>query len=393
MAGGLRETMAEFVERRRREVENFGQQAEAAAREAYGKAIRTGEDLSLPTQGDVMRYGANLLGGGSGGRADAGGAGVAGPPAPAARSATSPDGEAGGSWFDRSPMAKAAGGEAARQVGNAVGLGRGGVHAVEGLAEGTAFLARLANPLDALFSPLEETAPAQVVGAGGRVVDYVTKGVADPMGVVHDVQAKALQMDRDLNPAATPAASTFGGELRRNFDIGQNQGEAAFDVGSWALGGPLAKGARELGVVSKAARAEKYLPHFSPAGAAYLAEPYPASGWGHHFIPRSYEFPSMFGGGSLPRAYSDGPFNRLAPEGMTRGDFYERHFRVDPDFYGTKLPARVGGERWRGKALGLEKYGLPGRLYYGSPAPLKARVGGLTSAAGSVIYDASKPDQ
>ena len=121
MAGGLRETMAEFVERRRREVENFGQQAEAAAREAYGKAIRTGEDLSLPTQGDVMRYGANLLGGGSGGRADAGGAGVAGPPAPAARSATSPDGEAGGSWFDRSPMAKAAGGEAALQVGNAVG--------------------------------------------------------------------------------------------------------------------------------------------------------------------------------------------------------------------------------------------------------------------------------
>ena len=101
----------------------------------------------------------------------------------------------------------------------------------------------------------------------------------------------------------------------------------------------------------------------------------------------------MFGGGSLPRAYSDGPFNRLAPEGMTRGDFYERHFRVDPDFYGTKLPARVGGERWRGKALGLEKYGLPGRLYYGSPAPLKARVGGLTSAAGSVIYDASEPDQ
>ena len=101
----------------------------------------------------------------------------------------------------------------------------------------------------------------------------------------------------------------------------------------------------------------------------------------------------MFGGGSLPRSYSDGPFNRLAPEGMTCGDFYERHFRVDPDFYGTRLPARVGGERWSGRALGLEKYGPPGRLWYGSPAPLKARIGGLGSGAGSAIYDSPETDQ
>jgi hypothetical protein len=98
----------------------------------------------------------------------------------------------------------------------------------------------------------------------------------------------------------------------------------------------------------------------------------------------------ILGGEPLPRAYSDGPFNRLAPQGMTRGDFYERHFQVDPDFHGSKLPARVGGGSWSGHALRLEKYDLPGRLWYGSPAPLKARVGGLGAAGGSLIYDGSE---
>jgi hypothetical protein len=104
---------------------------------------------------------------------------------------------------------------------------------------------------------------------------------------VRDVEAKAHQMRIDLDPSATPAAPTFAGELLRNFDIGANQGELAFDVGSLAVGGPLAKGMKELGAVSKAARAEKYMPHFSPAGAAYLAEPgsnsrqYSAAGRSH----------------------------------------------------------------------------------------------------------------
>src|SRR3546814_5444958 len=59
--GGLRETMAEFVKRRQREVENFGQEAEAAARDAYGRATRAGEDLILRTPSEVMRCGAGLV--------------------------------------------------------------------------------------------------------------------------------------------------------------------------------------------------------------------------------------------------------------------------------------------------------------------------------------------
>jgi hypothetical protein len=36
--------------------------------------------------------------------------------------------------------------------------------------------------------------------------------------------------------------------------------------------------------------------------------------------------------------------------------------------------------------LGLKKYGLGGRLWHGSPPPLKARAGGLSSSAGAVMY-------
>jgi len=125
---------------------------------------------------------------------------------------------------------------------------------------------------------------------------------------------------------------------------------------------------------------------FSPAAAAYLAEPYPLSAMGHHFVPRRTKLPSMFGGGPPPRAYSDGPFNRLAPEGVTRGEFYERHFRVDPEFDGAGLPKRFKGESWSGHRLGLERYGEPGRLWHGSPAPLKARIGGLAAGAGGALY-------
>ena len=94
---------------------------------------------------------------------------------------------------------------------------------------------------------------------------------------------------------------------------------------------------------------------------------------GHHFIPRAEK---------LPKSYSDGIFNVLRPEGVSRGDFYELHYKVDPKYHG----GGVKGERWSGADLGLHKYGLVGRLWHGSPPPLKARVGGLGASAGALIY-------
>ena len=128
---GLPETMAEFVDRRRREVEHFGQAAEAAARDAYAKAIRGGEDLVLNTQGQVMRFGASLVGAGKPAtRTKAVATTSRSPGASTALPETSASqANSGGaqrdSWLDRSAAAKSIGGQAARYAGNAaICLGR-----------------------------------------------------------------------------------------------------------------------------------------------------------------------------------------------------------------------------------------------------------------------------
>lgn len=59
--GGVGESMAAFVQRRRREVESFGREAETAAHNAYREAIRVGQNLRLSQPVDLMAYGAGLL--------------------------------------------------------------------------------------------------------------------------------------------------------------------------------------------------------------------------------------------------------------------------------------------------------------------------------------------
>jgi hypothetical protein len=358
----MSESISDFMERRRREVARLGGAAMAAAHGAYAKAIRAGRDLRLEAPGDVMRHGASLVGAPVMAGADA-----------------SNDGQIE-NWLDRSPSAKAAAGEAARRMGDAVGVARGGMHAVEGLVDAGTFIGRLANPYDRLVSPPGRSAADQLMNFGQGVVDYVKDGIADPQRVIGDVRRKAHQMRVELDPGATPVAPTFVGELHRNFDIGQNQGELAFNVGSLAVGGPLAKGIEEFGAVSRIANAEKYLAQgASPELAAYLAEPY--KGMGHHFGPRRL---------GLPEDFSESVFNVLKPREISRGDMYELHYKVDPHFNQARLPARVGGGSWRGEALGLEKYDLLGRILHGSPAPFKARVGGLSAGVGSAVRDGDR---
>ncbi len=204
---------------------------------------------------------------------------------------------------------------------------------------------------------------------------------------MEDFREAGHKWNRDLNPDATPVAPTFAGELRRNFDIGQNQGEVLFDVGSLVVGGPVAKGVKGLSRAANVGNDAKYMAQgFGPKAAAYLAEPYPASGMGSHYVPRRARLPKEFGGGALPKSYMDGPFNRLAPPGISRGDLYELHYKVDPRFSVARLPGRVGGGAWHGGKVDLDRYGQLGRLWHGSPAPLKARVGGLGTGAGAAMY-------
>lgn len=275
--------------------------------------------------------------------------------------------------LDANPTAKALAGHVAQQGAIPIGLLRGGAEAVEGLANTVMFVVRIQNPvLDKLLSPPGETAGEQFGNAVERGLEYVVERTKDPRVFLEDARNFGHQMRLDLDPSATPVAPTFKGELQRRLEIGMNQGELAFEVGSLAFGGPLAKSTKVFGAVG-ASPIEKYLAQgFTKAQAAHLAKPYPKRNMGHHAVARRWGLPKMF---------SESEFNILRPIGITRGDFYERHFQVDPHFHGTKL--LNGG--WSGKKLGLKRHGALGRIWHGTPEPMKARVGGLSAAAGSAI--------
>ncbi|MBU1378594.1 MAG: hypothetical protein KKE02_02340 [Alphaproteobacteria bacterium] len=137
-------------------------------------------------------------------------------------------------------------------------------------------------------------------------------------------------------------------------------------------------------------KAERILMHerqgFSKAKATHLAGAY--TGRGHHaIIPERARLPTWAGGGRVPRAILDSPFNVLKPEGITRGEFYPLHSKVDSHFYGTGFPRRMGLGGWSSKVLGIEKYGLPGRLWYGTPGPTKVVVGGAAIEAGGALNE------
>jgi len=102
---------------------------------------------------------------------------------------------------------------------------------------------------------------------------------------------------------------------------------------------------------------------FTAAQAKYLTKPY--EGMGSHFVPRRWK---------LPQWFTDSGFNVLAPKGISRGRFYELHYRVDPHFLGARFPVQIG-RAWSGDRLGLTKYGWSGRLWFGSPDPLKRVIG------------------
>jgi hypothetical protein len=113
---------------------------------------------------------------------------------------------------------------------------------------------------------------------------------------------------------------------------------------------------------------------FNRKQAEYLALPY--KGMGEHFFPRRF---------GLPESFSESRFNVLKPDGITRGDFYRLHYMVDSSYHGSPLP-RAMGKGWSGKKLGLEKYDLPRKLWYGSPRPLKVVAGGNAAAVAGGGY-------
>jgi hypothetical protein len=297
-------------------------------------------------------------------------------------------------WLDRSVMAKSTGGLVARGLGVPFGMARGAGSMVTGIGG----LLELANPLDAAFAPLGQTAWDRLFAGGSRALGYARHGVSNPQSVADDLGRGLRQFQARTDPDATAMAPTFGGEWNRNFDIGQNQGELLTDLVSTFYGGAVLKELSGLSALSKEALVAKYLEQgSSPKLAEYLAEPYPKSGKGHHGpFPQRFRVPNdVFGvplpdtiaGRPLPAAVMDSPFNVLKPYRISRGEMYRLHYENDLKFHGARLPGSVGGGGWSGKRLGLKKNGPLGRAWYGTPAPLKAAVGGGTVGGTGLAYN------
>jgi hypothetical protein len=286
--------------------------------------------------------------------------------------------------LDRNPGTRKIVGDAARTAGLAPGAARGAWHTVEDIGNSLDFLGRLMDPYDAERSPRGDAAWDKVFRAGKGAFDYTTNAISNPKMVANDVGTGLRSFQVKVDPAASSPAGTLAAEAARNFNIGLNRGEAAFDAASLLYGGAEAKGLAELGTFSNEAAAAKYMARGYPNGLSdYFATPY--DGEGHHFLPKRIELPVWLGGGPVPSVIRDSPFFLLKPSNITKGDFFERHFRVDPSYRGGKVPARFGGGGWSGRHLGWQKHDRLGRLWYGSPTPLKAVAGAGIAGVGASV--------
>lgn len=335
---------------------DFARKADAAGRQFWNGAARTGQGILDRTQRGLSRVGAAQLNNAASSRAASPTAGAT----------------AGNSWLDRSEAAKFLGGQVAEGVGRAAGVGRGAWHSAVGAAQGADFLNRLLNPSDVIFNG-PDSAWGHVLSSGEAAADYVRKGFANPAGLRQDILNAGHRFRVGIDPTATPVAPTFTGEMARRFGTGLNQGELGWDVASLVAGTPALKAVEGLGAIGDATSAAKFAEMgFTDAQAARLAEPY--TGVGHH-SPVSQSLAKTL---RLPDWLRDSSFNVVKPDGMNQGDFYKFHFQTDPQYYGSGFSPKIGGPGWSGKKLGFQKYGLLNRFWYGTPTPLA----GLSATAG-----------
>ncbi len=254
------------------------------------------------------------------------------------------------------------------------------------MSDGVGFVGRSLDPYDAYYSPPGQAAWDTVGKAGQEAFQYIDRIGENPEVVMNDLRRHAHDANVRLNSGATKPADTFAGELRRNFGIGMNRGEALFDVGSLFVGGAELKGVAELGLLGRGGQASKYSARgYPPRIAEYFSEPYPHRGMGAHYYGRAEPLPKFLGGGPVPKWISDSPLNVIKPRGVDKGALYERHFKTDLNYQGGRLP---GGGGWSGRQLGWRKYGPVGRAFYGAPGILKAALAGGLAGVGAAVDQA-----
>jgi len=364
--GGARlfESIDAFMERRRREVEHLGSAAEAAAHDAVRKAIRAGQEYRLATPGEVMAYGTKLIRGEQHRKA-------------AGSQPTFPATVKPRVW-DSAP-AKAVGGTLAYGAGFVPGMARGALHTLEGAADGASFAVRLTNPaIDLITSAPGHSAHEEVFNMGRLAGDYARRAIEDPSIVRRDVDSAVGNFRVKQDPTATPVADTLGGEMKQAWNLGMNNGELLFDVGSTLVGGEGIRGAAGLGRMAKAADAVE-LAHLAnnPGTAAAFERAYPKRGMSHHIVNRAATLPKALGGGAYPDWFIESEFNKIRHDDISYRDLYRNHRGVGGDnhFTGGRIPREFGGGGFRTDDLGWDTYGPLDRLRYGTSPATKAVVG------------------
>ena len=268
------------------------------------------------------------------------------------------------------------------------GLGRGAHHTTEGLAQAGALALRASNPVLDQVLP-GPTAEEQLAYPAQRAALMVAEAVQHPRAALHQSWNR---LNYELNPFDSPLPATAEEARNRSEYVGENHGEILFNAAAIPVGGELGATLEGLKYASEAGDVGKYLRAGHPLDVAeHLAQPY--SGMDHHTWGRNRKLPSILGGGLLPEWLSESPLNRLHPRGIDRGQMHDLHYKVDPHFYGTKLPGRGKGGGWSGRRLGLEKYDPDGQFWNGVPGLTKGVVAGGVLDLGGDFNAISSQDQ
>lgn len=284
-----------------------------------------------------------------------------------------PPGSDNRSWLDGNALAKTVGGEVAMSMARGPGVARGLWHTAEDLPQDLLFFSRLVNPADLVLAPFGQSAQQQYLEGWVNLARKGADALANREATVKQVKEGLQDWRATIDPTATPQADSLRDELLRKWNIGLNQGELGFDVGSLLYGGAELKGLRGMRLISGAPTAANYIKRGVPPELAdYFALPY--TGRGHHYWPLRQPLPDVLGGGPLSKTISESPFLLLKPKGITIGEFYKLHHAVDPYYYGGRVRKGYPVRRWSAKELKWKKYGKLGRLWHGAPLPLKMAV-------------------
>jgi hypothetical protein len=297
-------------------------------------------------------------------------------------------GDAGG--WEHNPAVKALGGTVGFLGGVLTSPLRSVYHAAGDLKDAALFAGKLVNPFDAEGrAEAAGQARDEIHGA----LQYGRSVIANPGQLVGDASAAGKAAVQSMNPFSAPTADTAGDEMKHQFGIGMNVGEAAANVAGLFGGGEAIAGiraARAFEATREASIAKSMAQGLDEETAQYLSKAY--EGKGHHaIIPQRFEtissekwgipIPAVLEGKKIPKLIMDSPFNVSRPRGMSQGDFYDYHYGVDGNFYGARLPSGLnGGRGWSGKRLNLERYSFPQRLWDGTPTIWKD-VAGIVDAA------------